>query len=280
MTKPAWLIGNVVLGFQGLVAALDDIANTYALDAAATAKVVVSVATGLAPSPSVPATTASVTGLGNVLVALYNIVPALVSGQTGIDPSLAPGILAAGQALGSAMAAADAVTAFAAAVDTTSDAAAAATQAANRIIDAVNGEVVARLTRLVLLAPYAEALVRQTYVSRQDGITARADCVERFEREIGLCLGAVDAEVAEALTRMRDSCVEYLSRQIATLAPIVTVSAQRPLPALWWAWRLYGDPTRADDLVSRNSVPHPGFMPLQFEALSPQVRFTGQLGGA
>lgn len=73
MTKPAWLIGNVVLGFQGLVATLDDIANTYAIDPVAAAKVSVPVATGPAPSPSVAATTATVTGLGNVLVALYNI---------------------------------------------------------------------------------------------------------------------------------------------------------------------------------------------------------------
>ncbi len=276
MTKPAWLIGNVVLGFQDLVATLDVIAGSYALDPAVAAAAMVQVATDPAVSPSVPAVTAPVVGLGNVLVALYNAVPMLVSGTAGVDPSLGVGLLAAVRALGQAMTAADAVAAFAAAADATADAGPSPTPAANRLVDAANGQLVARLTRLVLLAPYAEALVRVAYGSRQEGITARADCVERFEREIALCFGAPDATVALALTALRDRCVEYLSRQVAVLAPVVIVSAPASLPSLFWAWRLYGDPERADDLVARNAVAHPGFMPVQFEALAPSTRFSGQ----
>ncbi len=276
MTKPAWLIGNVVLGLQDLVATLDVIAGSYALDPALAASVTIAVATGPVASPSVPAVTVAVTGLGNVLVALYNAVPMLVSGSAGVDASLAPGLLGAARGLGQAMTAADAAAAFAAAADAMADAAPAPTQAANRLVDAANGQLVARLTRFVLLAPYAEALVRVSYGSRQEGITARADCVERFEREIALCFGAPDAAVALALTALRDRCVEYLSRTIAVLAPVVTVSAPASLPSIFWAWRLYGDPARADDLVSRNAVAHPGFMPTSFEALAPQSRFSGQ----
>ena len=276
MTKPAWLIGNTAAGIQDLVASLEVIASGHALDADAATRFSVAVATGPAPSAAVPAATAVVTDIGDALVAIYNRVPDVVSGVAGVDPSLAPAILATARAIGAAMAADDAVTAFAGAVDATSDAPAAPTLAANRLVDAANAQLVARLTRLVLMVPYAEALVRVTYASRQDGITARADCVERFERELGACQGAPDAPVAAVLTGLRDRCVEYLSRAIATLAPVVPVGAPVALPSLFWAWRLYGDPTRAVELMARNGVPHPSFMPTDFEALAPQTRFSGQ----
>lgn len=276
MTKPAWLIGNAAAGFQDLVATLEVIASGHALDASAAAVFTVAVATGPAPSAAVPATTAPVTGIGDALVAIYNRVPDLVSGVTGVDPSLGPAILATARAIGNAMAADDAATAFAAAADGTPDAAAAPTSAANRLVDAANAQAVARLTRLVLVVPYAEALIRVAYATRQDGITARADCVERFERELGQCQGALDAPVARVLTDLRDRCVDYLSRAIATLAPVVPVGAPVALPSLWWAWRLYGDPARAPELVARNGVPHPSFMPTAFEALRPDTLFSGQ----
>ena len=269
MTKPAWLIGHAASGFQDLVAALEDIASGHALDAAAAARFVVPVAIGPAPSAAVPAATAPVTGIGDALVAIYNRVPDLVSGVTGVDPSLGPAVLATARAIGAAMAADDAATAFAAAADGTPDAAPAPTAAANRMVDAANAQGVARLARLVLIVPYAEALIRVAYATRQDGITARADCVERFERELGLCQGALDSPVARVLTDLRDRCVEYLSRAIATLAPVVPVGAPLSLPSLFWAWRLYRDPSRASELVARNGVPHPSFMPTQFEALAP-----------
>jgi len=63
--------------------------------------------------------------------------------------------------------------------------------------------------------------------------------------------------------------VQYLTQLMANLAPVVTISSPQSMPALWWAWRLYQDPTRAVDLVLRNNVVHPSFMPLSFEALAP-----------
>ena len=40
------------------------------------------------------------------------------------------------------------------------------------------------------------------------------------------------------------------------------------MPSLFVAWRLYQDPARVRELVDRNKVPHPSFMPNRFEALS------------
>ena len=225
-------------------------------------------ATTPAASLSVPAPTSTVTGLSAALVALYNAIPFLVSGPTGVDPSVVPALYAIARGIGSSMVPEDAVAAFAAAVDAIPDASPSPTQAKNRIDDATNRQIVARVGRMVMLAPYAEALVNVAYATRPDGVTARADCVERFEREVEVSTGNFAGVVSVALTDTRDRIVDFLSREITRLDDVVPVSANVLLPSLWWAWRLYQDPTRAPELVARNDVAHPSFMPLSFEALS------------
>ena len=49
---------------------------------------------------------------------------------------------------------------------------------------------------------------------------------------------------------------------------VLTIDAVATMPAIWWAYRLYQDPARAGELVARNGVKHPQFMPQQFEALA------------
>lgn len=48
----------------------------------------------------------------------------------------------------------------------------------------------------------------------------------------------------------------------------IIVSVNKQLPATYWGWRLYSDPSRAEELIERNDVPHPSFMPYEFEALT------------
>ena len=269
MSRPNWMVANVAAGLQDLVATLDSIATDSTLDAGKAAAVSVQAATGAAPSRSAPAPLATITGLSAGLVALYNTLPVLVSGTTGIDPSVVPAIFALARGIGGAMDPADAVAAFASAVDGLPDASAAPTTAQNRIDDTANMQIVARVSRMVLITPYAEALTAVVYGSRQEGVTARADCVERFEREIFLSTGPGGGDMSVRLAALRNSAVEFLSRVVTTTAPIISVPAQRSLPSLVWAWKLYQDPTRAPELVARNSVPHPSYMPLRFEALAP-----------
>jgi uncharacterized protein YjeT (DUF2065 family) len=268
VSYPAWVVADVAAGLQDLVATLEAIAAAATLDPALYAAFQMNVATGPAPSASVPATLAPVTGLGDAFVALYNALPLLVTDTTGVDPSVAAGLFALARGLGPMMAPAAAVAAFAAAADALPDAPPAPTNSANRLVDAANAQIVARFSRAVLLGAYAEAIVRTSYPDRPTAITARADCVERFEREISLCAGWLDAHLARSLAGARDACVAYLSQAIITLKPIVTVSANIALPSLWWAWRLYEDPSRAGDLIARNDVAHASYMPTRFEALA------------
>lgn len=143
------------------------------------------------------------------------------------------------------------------------------TLAPNPAAAAANVAAVTDVARLAALAAWCEALERGAYASRPDGVEARAAAAERLGNELGNWTGADRAAVYMAIEDLMGAAVAYLTALIADLAPIVTVTAPQSRPALWWAWRLYADPARAVDLVLRNQVTHPSFMPLSFQALAP-----------
>jgi len=122
--------------------------------------------------------------------------------------------------------------------------------------------------RLAALGAWAEALTRRAFAARPEAIEARAEAAERFDAELAGLIGADDAALSLAVQELRDRVVDYLSRAILDLAPVVTVEANLRLPSLWWAWRLYQDPLRAAELVGRNRIAHPSFFPERFEALA------------
>ena len=64
-----------------------------------------------------------------------------------------------------------------------------------------------------------------------------------------------------ALQALETAVVADLIARGASLAPLVTRTFGTNLPALVVAARLYGDATRADELVDRVDPVHPLFMP-------------------
>lgn len=192
----------------------------------------------------------------------------LVNRVTGADPSFADRLFEAVRDLGDGMAGTDAVRAFSAVLGDSGEIAEPATGSPHVVASVANENETARVVRIAALSAIAEASVRVAYRARPDAITARANIAELFEAEIELCSGAVLAPVAVALQEVRNAAIEYLSREIIDLAPVVTVTANLPLPSLYWAWRLYQDPERAGELIDRNRVSHPSFFPNSFEALA------------
>lgn len=268
MPYPSYIAANLVAELQDVVVTLETIYNSHNIDPTAAAAFSLQVATAPAISATTPASTSPISGLYAGFVALYNTIPLLISDVTGVDVSLSAGLIALARGLGAAMSPGDAAAAFAAAADAAADPAPALPAwTATRAVDAGNSAIVARLARSVYLAPYVEALVGQDYQTRADAITAKADCVGRFERELSLC-GLSDLDFAAALTDMRDAAVNYLALVIDA-RPVLMVTTPVSIPALLAAWRIYQDPARADDLVARNDVKVAEFMPVTFEALAP-----------
>jgi prophage DNA circulation protein len=125
-----------------------------------------------------------------------------------------------------------------------------------------------RAVRLAALTAYAEAVLRSTFPSRPDGVTARGEIAERFEGELYQTDGAENAALFVAISDLRDKVIDWLTQTITNLAPVITVESNVQRPALDLAWILYADPTRADELVARNSVRNPFFMPREISALA------------
>jgi hypothetical protein len=269
MSRPAWVIEDVVAQFQAIVAELELIGSSNDLDPTLSANFILQVASAPAISASTPAVLSPVQGISAAMIALYNVIPDLVSPVTGIDPSISQGIVALAAGLSAAMDPADAAAAFAAAADQTADPAeppfAPATD--NRMADAANQSIVVRFARMVYLSAYVQALVTSNWPIRDDAITARADCVTRFDRELDLTGGGGEIHIAAAMIKLQNAAVNFLTQAIINAAPILDIQAP-PLPALWWAWQLYQDPTRASDLIALNGVPTVEFMPERFEALA------------
>lgn len=218
-----------------------------------------------------PAVSASVR---DALSAYYDAVPGLI-GTGAQEPASAGAVAGAGaplveaaRALGDGMDHADAARAFGAMASVAPLPPVAAGTPVQQA-RARNAQRVDRVARLAALAACAEALVRTDYPSRREGVAARAAAVELFALAIADLGGAENVPALAAVIALRDRTVQWLSRAITDLRPVVTVSAATELPALWWAWRLYADPTRAGEIVARNRLSHPQFVPSPFEALAP-----------
>jgi len=133
--------------------------------------------------------------------------------------------------------------------------------------EAKNLATIAMLAQVAALTQMCAAIADMDFTDRRAAIQVRADIAEAIDAELDILIGPDAYPAALALLDLRGRTVEYLSRAIADLAPVVAVSALVTMPSLWWANRLYGDAGRATELVAKNRVKHPSFMPLEFEAL-------------
>ena len=70
-----------------------------------------------------------------------------------------------------------------------------------------------------------------------------------------------DPDHYRALTTMRQVLVKHLTAVAASGVRLVDMTPAETLPALVLAYRRFGDSTRAGEIVQRNRISHPGFVP-------------------
>jgi prophage DNA circulation protein len=197
---------------------------------------------------------------------LYDDAPSLIHRLTGVDPSLGNRIVDVARALGDGIAAPGARAAFLPLLDVLPDVPVDLAATVSGQLAISNANAVRLAARLAALMVSAESVARDDSISdRPAGITLRADIVELFDAQC-FALDMRNGNLIACVQNLRGAAVDYLSQKITTLAPVITVTSNLELPSLVWAWRLYGDPSRAAELVARNSVSHPGFMPVEIEA--------------
>lgn len=119
------------------------------------------------------------------------------------------------------------------------------------------GDMVAALIRRLALIKWAEAMVQAKFRNRAEALAARAMLAERFEEESD-----------DLLSDLRDRVIDHVTRNGAELPVVKNYVLPFPFPALVIAYELYGDAERDDELVARNSAPHPLVMPTEIEAIA------------
>ena len=121
--------------------------------------------------------------------------------------------------------------------------------------------------RRCALVSLAKACAEYEPSSYDDALTVRAQVAQAFDTEIIAAADAYQDATYQALRALRTAVIIDITTRGAQLAALMTVTTPAPDSVLPIAYRLYGDATRADDLISRADPVHPAFMPTSFEAL-------------
>lgn len=129
-------------------------------------------------------------------------------------------------------------------------------------------EAVAGAARRAAALALASASAAYQPTSHEDALEIMAAVAGALDTEITAAGDVGDDATYLALRDVRGAVVADLMARGANLAGIKTIDLRATMPALWVAYRLYGDADRTTELVARVNPPHPAFMPASFEALS------------
>ncbi|MFG6462256.1 DNA circularization protein [Roseateles sp. DXS20W] len=129
----------------------------------------------------------------------------------------------------------------------------------SRKAQAANQAELVQLVRVAALAEGARAAARVEFDSYEAAAAARDELVDgltdAMERD-----GLAD-EVYDALRGLRSAVVRDIAARGADLARLVAWSPAATLPSLALAQQLYADASREPELLARNRIRHPLFVP-------------------
>lgn len=126
-----------------------------------------------------------------------------------------------------------------------------------RLQQSVNRTALTRLVRVAALAAATKAAARTEFDSLDQAVTIRDDVADRMDVEMAV---ATDDDYA-ALTQLRTAFVRDVTARGADRTRLAAVTPAETMPALVLAWDLYGDAGFEADIVTRNNIVHPGFVP-------------------
>ncbi|WP_334128285.1 DNA circularization protein [Sneathiella sp.] len=128
---------------------------------------------------------------------------------------------------------------------------------ASRRAEADNQTALEGLVTTTAAALKADALVTADFDSYEEATAALADALDLIDE----AAAAASDPVFAALEDLRAKLVTDTRQRSIDLARLVRVSINRTRPALAVAYDLFEDLDKADDLISRNALKHPNFVP-------------------
>lgn len=127
----------------------------------------------------------------------------------------------------------------------------------SRVQQAANQQAVVELVRTTALIEAARASSQMTFASRNEAMTVRGELTALLD---DVAMTAPDG-VHACLSRLRSAVVRDITARGADLAQVVSYTPRITLPAVVVSHQLYGDARRSDEIVMRNHIRHPGFVP-------------------
>ena len=147
-------------------------------------------------------------------------------------------------------------------------AAAASSAAPIAVAEAAARQAVAAMCRRAAMVSLVKACADYLPGSYDEAASLRQSVATLFDDELARASEEAGGDSYRALRQLRADFVADMNERGAQLARLRTVTTAVPTPSLVLAYRLYGDATRADELTARADPPHPGALPLSFQALS------------
>lgn len=125
--------------------------------------------------------------------------------------------------------------------------------AAHRLVERA---ALAEAVRLAVSKPVATS-AGIAWDSRDQAAQVRDQLLDEIDRQ----QLQADAEHYRPLAKLAAALVSEMNSHAANLRPLTRITPPATVPALLLAQRLYGDARRADEIVTRNRLTHPGFVP-------------------
>lgn len=126
----------------------------------------------------------------------------------------------------------------------------------SRTRQSVNQSATRTLVQRAAVIEAARISSQIEFVSYQEAMSIRDELADSLDGQ----MESAPDEVYVALAELRAAVIRDISSRGADLARIVSYVPPVTLPALVIAHRLYGDADRADEIIGRNALRHPGFV--------------------
>lgn len=136
-----------------------------------------------------------------------------------------------------------------------------ATPSRTLLNEAARAELTRRLVISTQARVLAVAITDDVVATAQQATAWRDEVLEQIDTELEVA--DPDVGTARAMSALRAAVVRDVGARAELLKQRSTFTPLAVLPSLVLAHRIYGDASRADELVARNGVRHPAFMPVK-----------------
>jgi hypothetical protein len=118
------------------------------------------------------------------------------------------------------------------------------------------------------LATEGGIIAATTFVSRDDVEALRPQINAEFAAAEETAADAMDSTMYQAIIALHSAITYFLTQTAQPLPRMLNFAFAAPQPTLVFAYKLYADASRADELRDQNKVVHPAFMRPTGRALS------------